>query len=107
MKKHMLNIAAIILAVSASAFTTNHDLAGKKLVSYKWFRVNSTKVMNATVTNSDVTYLSEGETPPTDPNCTDANVNQCISGFTPGSQVNASNQIVGTQLRAAIGHSKN
>lgn len=106
MKKYIFNLAAIVLAVSASAFTTNHDLNGKKLVSYKWFKINTSKTLTQSVANSDATYLGEGEDVPTSDDCTDANVRQCISGFT-SSQVNSSNQIVGSQMPAQLGHTRN
>jgi len=107
MKKHILNVAAIILAVSASAFTTNHDLTGKKLTSYKWFRINTNKAPSASVLNSDATYLGEGEDVPTIESCDDTNTYQCVSGFTAGTQVNGSNQIVGSQAPAMVGHTRN
>ncbi|MDT3402302.1 hypothetical protein [Mucilaginibacter terrae] len=105
MHKNILGIAAVIIAISASAFTTpaHHG----KLVSYKWFRITANRTTSQSVPSSGATYLGESETPPQPDGFTcSGSTNQCISGFN-ASQVNSSNQLDGTQMPQTIAATRN
>ncbi|MEZ2334725.1 hypothetical protein AB6735_03785 [Mucilaginibacter sp. RCC_168] len=93
MKRKVLGIAAIAIAIAASAFTVPTTKASRTLTSYKWFSISAPS-LNPTdaVPRSVATYLGEGTTAPTEPDC-DAATHQCVSGFSSG-QVNSSNQLI-------------
>jgi len=93
MKRKILGIAAIAVAVAASAFTSSPSKATGKFTSYKWFSISATNLNPGdAVPRSTATYLGEGTTAPNPNNCS-ATTHQCVSGFS-SSQVNSSNQLI-------------
>lgn len=93
MKRKMLGIAAITIAIVASAFTVPSSKAAGKFTSYKWFGISGSVSLNAAVPRADATYLGEGTTAPNPSGCATSSVHQCVSGFN-ASQVNSSNQLI-------------
>lgn len=106
MKRNVLGIAAVVIAISASAFTAPRAHSGNtKLVSYKWFRITTNRTPSQDVPQSAATYLGEGTTPPSTAGCS-GSAYQCVSGFN-ASQVNSSNQLNGSQMPQVIAATKN
>lgn len=89
MSNKFLGVLAIIIAVSASAFTTPKKVEG--FTTYKWFLIADGIAVNSAVPQSDATYIDTSTTPPTESGCS-GTTNQCVSGFL-SSQVNSSNQL--------------
>jgi hypothetical protein len=93
MKSKILGMVAIAVAVAASAFTVPTTKTTGKLTSYKWFSISASNLNPSdAVPRSVATYLGEGTTAPTEPDC-DATTHQCVSGFS-SNQVNSSNQLI-------------
>jgi hypothetical protein len=102
MKNKFLGLAAIVVALGMSAFTVPASKATNKFTSYKWFKIAPGFAINSQVPAVDaVMYLGSGTTSPTDADCDNTNVNQCISGFLP-SQVNSSNQLINDHQSPAV-----
>ena len=83
MKKYVLGIIAIVLAVGFSAFTTAKKVpVNKKFMDTYWFRVSS-NISSGAVASSDVVYLgqsTDNDEPDGTPLCTDNN-NYCVIYF--------------------------
>ncbi len=99
MKKYLLGLLAIILAVSFSAFT-NVKAKSSKLTSYKWFQISGTYSPTSAVLQVDASYLGEGEIPPSGSGCS-GSTNQCVSGFN-STQVDQSNQLIDDNQTPAV-----
>ncbi|MES2108763.1 MAG: hypothetical protein V4577_08455 [Bacteroidota bacterium] len=98
MKKNIVGILAILVALSASAFTSSHKVVSKRTTDLKWFSISGSISTSASVPSANATYLSgqDGPTPP-DEGCSGSG-HQCVSGFD-ASQVNPStNKLIGTQM---------
>jgi hypothetical protein len=96
MRKNFLGIAAIVVALGASAFTAPTRSHGKS-ISYKWFQITANRTTDQSVPASGATYLGESETPPTGDGCNNLANKQCVSGFN-ANQVTSTNQLNGTQM---------
>ncbi|MBS1526462.1 MAG: hypothetical protein JST19_12480 [Bacteroidetes bacterium] len=86
MKTKILGLAAIIIAISASAFT-NPNKHVKSGTGPYWFLVTSTVAKgNHAVKQADASFLQQSPTAPTEPStiCPSGNTNQCVSGFDAG-----------------------
>lgn len=105
MRKNFFGIAAIVIALGASAFTAP-TRSNSKLVSYKWFQITANRTTDQSVPVSGATYLGESETPPTGSGCNNLSNKQCVSGFT-AAQVTGSNQLDGPQIPEAIAATRN
>jgi hypothetical protein len=105
MKKNFLSIAAVAVAIAASAFTAPSAKSNGKLISYKWFQISGNLTPSQNVPSANATYLGEGETPPAGSGCSGTSY-QCVSGFN-SSQVNSSNQLIGAQMPQAVARTKN
>lgn len=94
MKKYLLGIFAIVLAISFSAFTNENKSPKKLPVNYVWFDVNPSAPSQTVLTNSNVTFNSSlSGAPSSNPSgCTTSNTYICTVGF------NAS-QVDGTSLK--------
>ena len=90
MKKNILSIAAIAIALFASAFTSPSKAHGRGSGDY-WFSISGSIASNAVVPPADATFLEQSVTAPTE-SCTSGSTNQCVSGFT-SSQVNPNNTL--------------
>lgn len=100
MKRNLIGILAIAIALSASAFTTSHKAAAKRTADLKWFSIAGSIAPNTAVPSANATYLSgqDGPTPPSE-GCSGSG-HQCVSGFN-ASQVNpTTNKLNGTQMPA-------
>lgn len=105
MKKNIIGIVAIIIALSASAFTSSTKVAHKKDDVLKWFTITG-RLTSQTVPPANATYIAnaDGDTPP-DEGC-DGSGHQCVSGFT-SDKVNGSNMLNATYSPDAIGAEQN
>jgi len=100
MKKNIFGILAVVIALSASAFTTSSKPKVHRDTDLKWFSISSSVNLapTASVPSADATYMEDqdGPTPP-DGGCISGTDFQCVSGFN-SSQVNlTTNTLNGTQ----------
>jgi len=94
-KVNFLGIAAVALAITASAFTSPVKAHTKASGDY-WFLISGSLSKSSPVPQADAMFLQQSITAPTEGSCT-ANTHQCVSGFT-SSQVNTStDELNGTQ----------
>lgn len=100
MKRKILGLAAIAIAITASAFTVPSTKAPKGLVSYKWFEISGQIGLTSAVPQANATYLGEGTTAP-DGDCPSGTTYQCVSGFN-ASQVNGSNQLINNSQMSQV-----
>jgi hypothetical protein len=98
MKRKILGIAAIAIAIAASAFTVPASKASTKFTSYKWFEISGNVGLSAAVPQANATYLGEGTVAPQE-DCSNTNGHQCVSGFN-ANQVNGSNQLINNSQMA-------
>lgn len=94
MKKYMLGLSAIVLAVIASSFTTVSKKAHHRDASLKWFQISSSASILPTsaVPAANATYITDSETPPEGDGC-DGSTYLCVAGFR-ADQVNGSNHLI-------------
>jgi hypothetical protein len=91
MKTKIIGILAIIIAISASAFTLPKK--ANYQTSYKWFDITATVAVGAAPPSSGASYLNDGTAPMTDEGCPTSGTDQCVSGFN-ANQVNGSNHLI-------------
>src|SRR5688572_16610551 len=80
MKKYLVGIIAIVLATSFSAFTTIKAKPEKTFTDYYWFNVNSGEGNDASLTNTQVSYVGFGSSTPQG-SCSGAATYNCKVGF--------------------------
>lgn len=97
MKKNFLGIAAIVIALSASAFTTSTKVSHKRDTNLKWFTISGSFTTSQSIPSANATYRAGEDGPDAPTGVCSGSGHQCVSGFDP-SQVNASNQLIGTQM---------
>jgi hypothetical protein len=103
MKRKIIGMLAIVIAIGASAFTSAKPLA--KTTSYYWFSIADGIANGHTVPQADATFIQVSTTAP-DEGCPGGS-DQCVSGFT-SSQVNASDMLKdNNQAPAEAGSSQN
>jgi hypothetical protein len=102
MKKNIIGIIAVIIALSASAFTPSHKVVNKRFANLKWFTITADYGLNAAVAPSNAVYISGGDGPTPPSNSCSGGSKQCVSGFNP-TQVTSSNMLNGSQ--APVNHS--
>jgi Tfp pilus assembly protein PilV len=92
MKTKLIGLLAIVVAISASAFTTPKTSHAK--INYVWFSIStSTTILpGAAVPEADATYMNTGAAPTSNDGCSTSDSYQCVSGFT-------STQVNGEQLK--------
>src|SRR5476651_472776 len=98
MKKNIFGILAIVIALSASAFTTPYKATVKRTTNYKWFVISGNFSTATPIPAANATYISGADGPdePDDAlNCA-GGTKQCVSGFDP-SKVTMSNTLNGSQ----------
>ena len=96
MKKiNFLGIAAIVIALSVSAFTSPVKAHAKGSGDY-WFLISGNLAKSAPVPESDAMFLQQSITAPSNPACT-GSTHQCVSGFTSGQVNTSTDQLDGTQ----------
>jgi hypothetical protein len=81
MKKYLLGFAAIVLALSFSAFTSSESSKGKFQDVY-WFAVDQHNISSGAITQGDVSFIvkNTGTTPSA--SCTGTPTNYCLVNFT-------------------------
>lgn len=104
MKKYLLGIFAVVIAVSLSAF--NNVTPKAKFTDPYWFKISGQHLPGASVPQADAMFLRQSASAPTDPvNCPGGSYD-CIAGFNQ-SQVNTStNTLNGTQVPASVTSNK-
>lgn len=104
MKKNLLAIFAVIIAVGLSAFNNIQPKA--RFTDLYWFKISGQHLPGASVPSSDAMFIRQSATAPTDPvNCTGGDYD-CIAGFTQ-SQVNTStDQLNGSQVPNSVSSEK-
>lgn len=94
MKSKILGIAAIVIAVMASAFTTPKAVKSTgKFANLKWFSISGSLAPSAQVPRANATYLGQSATAPTQSGCVTSATKQCISGFAETKVDPATNQL--------------
>lgn len=98
MKKNIFGLLAIVIAISASAFTVSPKKAIKHNVNLKWFIISGNHAPTAAVPSSNATYISgaDGPAAPEEADACEGSNRQCVSGFDP-SKVTMSNTLNGSQ----------
>jgi hypothetical protein len=103
MRKYLLGITAIVLAVVFSSFTsrsrnveTNDPL--------NWFEISGSYLGDEAVNSGDATFITRSATAPS-VGCSES-THQCISGFT-DSQITTGNKLDGSQLPTTVAEMKN
>jgi hypothetical protein len=105
MKINLLGLAAIAVAISASAFTSSAKATHKKASGLYWFSISGDRAPLQNVPETDATFIQQSDTAPVEP-CSGSSY-QCVSGFNQ-SQVNTStDQLNGTQTPADVSQTKN
>jgi hypothetical protein len=90
MKIKFFGVIAILIALSASAFTSaKAKPSGTSLV---WFTISGSIAPGANVPKADAAYMNTGTAPNSNEGCPSSATYQCVSGFT-------SSQVSGTQLK--------
>ena len=81
MKKYVLGITAVVLAIGLSAFKTSESRSEKFQDTY-WFSVDQSNISSGDVTQDDVTFLEKntGSAPST--SCSGTPTNYCLINFT-------------------------
>jgi hypothetical protein len=79
MKKYLLGLTALVLAIGFTAFKTIKAKPGKKLTTYYYFQTNTNQGDNGNFLNSQVTFYGTGTSAPSF--CDASNSHQCIVGF--------------------------
>ena len=88
MKRKLIGLLAIAVAISASAFTSAKPVSTN--TSYYWFSITDGIANGHKVPAADATFIQVSTTAPNE-GCPGGS-NQCVSGFT-SSQVNASDML--------------
>jgi hypothetical protein len=106
MKMNLLGLAAIAVAISASAFTTSAKATHKKASGLYWFSISgANRTPSQDVPEADAVFIEQSETAPVK-SCSGSSY-QCVSGFNQ-SQVNTStDQLDGTQAPADVSQTRN
>lgn len=99
MKKNILGISAIVIALSVSAFTTKSSPVPQRDTNLKWFKISPSVNLSPTaaVPSADASYIAgaDGPTPP-DEGCSGTS-HQCVSGFDSNQVDPSTNMLIGTQ----------
>ncbi len=98
MKKNIFGILAIVIALSASAFTSSHKAHVKRTTNLKWFIISGSFAPTAAVPPANAAYISGADSPdaPEEADACPGGTKQCVSGFDP-SKVTMSNTLNGSQ----------
>ncbi|MFA6083426.1 hypothetical protein [Mucilaginibacter sp.] len=81
MKKQILGVLAIVIAVTASAFTTSHNVAHKKKAALYWYKVTYDAMhTGGYIPNEDAFYVQSEKSQVNSP-CASGTVKDCLRGF--------------------------
>lgn len=89
MKKYLLGIFAIVLAIGFSAFT-NITPKAKKTDPF-WFQISGAHMPSDPVPQADAVFIQQSPLPPNGTGCSGTTYD-CVAGFN-ATQINASNQL--------------
>ena len=104
MKKYLLGITAILLAVCFSAFTSVKEKA--KLTGPYWFQISNQYIPGQAVDQADATFILQSPTAPFGTGCSGTTYD-CVAGFN-ASQVNSSYQLIDNlEVPTSVPHKKN
>jgi len=98
MKKNIIGLFAVAIAIGASAFTVSPKKVIRHNVNLKWFIISGNYAPTASVPSASATYISgaDGSTAPEEADACEGSTRQCVSGFDP-SKVTMSNTLNGSQ----------
>jgi hypothetical protein len=82
MKKNILGILAVIIAVSASAFTTVKHHSDKKLAALYWYRVTYDAAHPGGMVGASSDFYVQSEKNQVNPPCPNGVAKDCLRGFT-------------------------
>lgn len=103
MKKYLLGIIVVLLAVGFSAFT--NIKAKPESTDLYWFQISNQYTSTDKVNQSDAAFIQQSATPPLGVNCS-GGMYDCVAGFT-AAQVNSSNQLINnSQVPASVPRTK-
>jgi hypothetical protein len=103
MKKYLLGIIAVLLAVGFSAFTNMK--AKPESTDLYWFQISNKYTSTQQVKQADAAFIQQSATPPLGVNCS-SGMYDCVAGFT-STQVNTSNQLINnSQVPASVPRTK-
>lgn len=104
MKKNLLGIIAVLLAVCFSAFTSIKEKP--KLTDPYWFQISNQYTPGHAVSQADAAFIQQSATAPLGTGCT-ASTYDCVAGFD-ATQVNSSNQLKdNSQVPSSVPRMKN
>lgn len=83
MKKYLLGIFAIALAVGFSAFTNANTKSTKKFVDSYWFLITGSDAVGNAIPASDAQFIQVNGSTPTDASCGGSG-KYCITSFSVG-----------------------
>jgi hypothetical protein len=81
MKRRFMSVAAVALAVAASAFTTVKPGTTANTASLFWYQVDYSNNPNGVINSSDALY-DHAEKTDVDSPCDQGTVRDCLRGFT-------------------------
>lgn len=104
MKKNLLGIIAVLLAVSLSAFTNFKEKP--KLTDPYWFQISNQYTPGNAVAQADAAFIQQSATAPLGTGCSGSSYD-CVAGFD-ATQVNSSDQLIDDlEVPASVPHMKN
>ena len=108
MKKYLLGVFAIALAIGFSAFTTSKVHSAKTSTTFYWFEAAQNTGSQSTFVDADVSYIQASASAPTGI-CSGTQTYKCVLGFT-ASQVDLTDPdnpiIVSSQAPAQLGEKR-
>lgn len=83
MKKFLVPLLAIVMALGGSAFTDKKKVPSKPLTNYIWFNVDDGYGNLSALTDGEVTFNSAlSSAPSSNPGCNQMGLKNCVVGFT-------------------------
>lgn len=87
MKKYLLGVLAVALAIGFSSFST--FMSKPKATDLYWFQIKNQHSPGTVVPIADATFLQQSTVPPSGSGCSGTQTYDCVAGFG-ASQVNTS-----------------
>jgi hypothetical protein len=104
MKKYLMGMAAIVLAVGFSAFTNMKPKP--KFTDPYWFLISNQHSPGTLVPTADATFIQQSATAPTDLSCTTGSTYDCIAGFNVSKVNTSTNTLNGNQMPDNVPYTK-
>lgn len=106
MKKNVLGIAAVLVAISLSAFTSSAPKkVNKSATRYIWFQTKTGEGADPTLNDAQVIFLAPASSTPPSGSCPGLPTYNCVVGFD-STQVTGGTHINGTQPIMALGNKR-